>query len=325
MDFLHIKTLYLEVTHACNQQCRHCYLDGGIQKPTMEMSFEQIKEILQQFKEQGGTYIIITGGEPLVRTDIFSILDYIEELSIPFNFASNGLALNKARFERLTANKCLDMYFTSILGSDAAKHKMISSKDSYNKVINSLVNFEKRNIPIYVQVTLANAYLNDMEQIADTLLKHDNCTVKFTPIATLGTKTEEANRGIIVPEDRFSLFHSNITSLQSKYPDRIENGNILNHEQIAEIIADYKHEKLYALSYGFIAVRPNGDISFSCNMGNPYTFGKAYESIRIPVDQKLLGYVELLRNAESLALRAAEHSIIEFDVAVDRYIVKQTL
>ena len=61
MDYLQIKTLYLEVTHACNQHCRHCYLDGGIHKPTLEMSFEQIKEILQQFKEQGGRYIIIGG------------------------------------------------------------------------------------------------------------------------------------------------------------------------------------------------------------------------------------------------------------------------
>lgn len=39
--------------------------------------------------------------------------------------------------------------------------------------------------------------------------------------------------------------------------------------------------------YGFVAVRPNGDLSFSCNMGNPYLFGKAYESIKIPVDAKL--------------------------------------
>lgn len=43
----------------------------------------------------------------------------------------------------------------------------------------------------------------------------------------------------------------------------------------------------YSLVYGFVAVRPNGDMSFSCNMGNPFLFGKAYESIKIPIDKNI--------------------------------------
>ena len=29
MNFLKINTLYIELTHACNQHCKHCYLNGG--------------------------------------------------------------------------------------------------------------------------------------------------------------------------------------------------------------------------------------------------------------------------------------------------------
>lgn len=45
MEYLPIKTLYLEVTHACNQNCRHCYLDGGMHHQPSEMSTEQIKHV----------------------------------------------------------------------------------------------------------------------------------------------------------------------------------------------------------------------------------------------------------------------------------------
>ncbi|WP_346962156.1 radical SAM protein, partial [Clostridium sp.] len=93
MEYLHIKTLYIEVTHACNQHCKHCYLDGGIHNNVAEMSTEQIKKILKEFKKQDGRYIILTGGEPIMRSDIFEILDYIETLEIPFSFASNSLAM----------------------------------------------------------------------------------------------------------------------------------------------------------------------------------------------------------------------------------------
>lgn len=92
--------------------------------------------------------------------------------------------------------------------------------------------------------------------------------------------------------------------------------------QILNIITDYKDEKLYSMSYGFMAVRPNGDISFSCNMDNPYTFGKAYESLSIPINKNLNNYVALLREAEEAALQEAENSIVEFDVTVDKYIRK---
>ncbi len=328
MEFYQVKTLYIEVTHACNQHCRHCYLDGGIHRPIAEMSFEQIKNLLYQFKIQGGSYIIITGGEPLARTDIFDILDYIEELAIPFTFASNALALSDARLNKLSTYACLKTFFTSILGSDPAKHQSITGKDSYDKVIHALVYFEKKNIPVYVQVTLANEYINDMDEIAETLLKYHDCTVKFTPIASLGVKSEESkamNQELVVPKENFLLFHHRVTALQSKYPDRIDNGNLLNYQQISETIDEYKNDLLYSLRYQFIAVRPNGDISFSCNMMNPYVFGKAYENIRIPIDQKLLDYIHCLRNAESAALHDAENAVIEFDVVVDQYILEQTL
>jgi MoaA/NifB/PqqE/SkfB family radical SAM enzyme len=287
------------------------------------MSTEQIKKILTEFKDQNGRYIILTGGEPIMRNDIFEILDYIEALEIPFNFASNSLAMTQKRLEKLASYKYLDMYFTSLLGVNADKHKAISEKDSYRNVLNALSFFEEKDIPTYVQVTLANDYIDDISEIAELLMQFKNCTVKFTPIGTLGIKSQDdviKNNSLIVPKSNFDKFHSKICELQKKYPDRIEDCNIQNHEQIYNIISDYKDEKLYALSYGFVAVRPNGDISFSCNMDNPYTFGKAYESLRIPIDNKLMNYIDLLRKAEEAALNEARAAIVELDVTVDNYI-----
>lgn len=325
MEYLHIKTLYIEVTHACNQHCKHCYLNGSINNQIAEMSTEQIKKIITDFKLQEGRYIILTGGEPIMRSDIFEILDYIEVLEIPFNFASNSLGMTKKRLEKLASYKYLDMYFTSLLGVNTEKHNNIAEKNSYDRVLNALSFFEERKIPTYVQVTLANPYMDDIEEIAETLIQFSNCTVKFTPIGTMGIKSQEdveKNKFLLVPKYNFEIFHSKICDLQKKYPDRIEDCNIQNYEQIFKIIENYKDEKLYAMSYGFIAVRPNGDISFSCNMDNPYIFGKAYESLRIPIDEKLMNYIALLCDAEEATLKEALNSIVEFDVTVDKYIRK---
>lgn len=325
MEFLKINTLYIELTHACNQRCKHCYLNGGNHHTVAEMSTEQIKKIFREFKEQGGKSAIITGGEPLMRKDIWEILDYVEELEIPFTFASNSLAMNKERRQCLASYKYLALYFTSVLGNDSKKHSYITEKDSYDKVMENLKFFTEQGIPTYVQVTLAKDYVDDMEKIAEYLMQFENCVVKFTPIATIGVKedaaTEEQKQLIVSPE-AFEMFHERVVNLQAKYPGRIEDSNIQNFEQIRNAISDYENEELYSLVYGFVAVRPNGDLSFSCNMGNPYVFGKAYESMKIPVDEKLRTYIEVLRKAERSTLDLAKKCIVEFDVTVDKFIVE---
>lgn len=323
MRFLEIKTLYIELTHACNQHCKHCYLNGGVHHSVAEMTTEQIKKIFREFKEQGGKTAIITGGEPIMRKDIWEILDYVEELEIPFTFASNSLAMNAERRMHLASYKNLVLYFTSILGVDKEKHQYVTEKDSYQNVMEALQFFAEQKIPTYVQVTLAKDYVNDIEKIAEGLMQFDNCVVKFTPIASLGVKedeaTEEQKRLIVVPEE-FGVFHKRVEELQKKYVGRIEDSNIQNYEQIKNAISDYENKELYSLVYGFVAVRPNGDMSFSCNMGNPYHFGKAYEDIKIPMDEKLQEYIEILRKAEKATLDEAKEKIVEFDVTVDKYI-----
>ena len=325
MNFLKINTLYIELTHACNQHCKHCYLNGGTHHTVAEMNTEQIKKIFREFKEQGGNSAIITGGEPLMRKDIWEILDYVEKLKIPFTFASNSLAMNAERRVRLASYKYLALYFTSILGVDAKKHQYITEKDSYENVMENLKFFTEQNIPTYVQVTLARDYVNDIEKIADDLMHFENCVVKFTPIATLGVKEEDAtveqNSLIVLPEE-FEAFHRKVECLQMKYSGRIEDSNIQNYRQIMNAIADYENEELYSLVYGFVAVRPNGDLSFSCNMGNPYVFGKAYESMKIPVDEKLQEYIDVLRKAEMATLKKAKEEIVEFDVTVDKFVAE---
>lgn len=318
MDKLKIKTLYLETTHACNQKCKHCYLDGGIHHVFDELNTEEIKNILYNFKNQGGTYVIITGGEAAIRKDCFEILDYLDSLDIPFCFASNSLIMNEERLERLANYRNLNIYFTSILGSTAEEHNYICGNNSYDKVFKALDYLSSCGINTSVQVTLARDYMSKIEIIADKLCSYKNCSVKFTPIASFGINSTCKNKEElrVLPEE-FQLFHSTIETLKKKYPGKIEDGNIQNYDQILSMIDDYKDDYLYSLKYGFLAVRPNGDKSFSCNMNNPYVFGNIKHGIEVDIDAKFNEYIDVLREAEYLVLQDAKENIVELDAAVD--------
>ncbi len=323
MEYYKLNSLYIEVTHACNQHCRHCYLDGGINKKCAEMSTEQIKHIFAEFKAQGGRYVIFTGGEPLMRSDMFELLDCLEILNLRFTFASNSLGMNKERLEKLASYRCLELYFTSILGADSEKHKAISEKDSFESALNAVKFFDEKDISTFVQVTLANNYIDDVEDILKLFSDFQNCSVKITPIASLGCKSDEEkeeNKELIVPCERFESFHKKLNELCEKYPFCVGDDNIYCHEQIENMINEYKDNQLYSLCWHSVCVRPNGDLSFSYNMNNPFVFGKAYESIKIPMDEKFFEYIDLLKKADELVLNDAKEHEVEYDTTVDKYL-----
>ncbi|HEX3075361.1 MAG TPA: GNAT family N-acetyltransferase [Lachnospiraceae bacterium] len=322
MNTLPIKTLYIELTHACNQSCRFCYLDGGIHRKIEEMTTEEIKKIFKEFMEQGGKYAIITGGEALVRKDCFEILDYVDTLGIPFSFASNSLLTSQERLERLAGYRNLDIYFTSLLGSTKEKHERIAGNNSYDKVFKAIEFFDSRGIDTYVQVTLINDYVDDIPDIAELLFKYKRCTVKFTPASTLGgDRDRKENRELLVPKERFAYFLEQVNKVGEQYPGRIEGANIMDYDEVWNYLKEYQEEDYYALTYGFLAIRPDGTKSFSCNMNNPYTFGNAKNGLAVNVDESLLDYIEVLRAAEVSVLEKSRSNIVELDVETDQYIL----
>ena len=66
-----ITTALFEITNACNLNCIHCYRENRGGK---ELSLKQIKIIIEKITASGVDSLILTGGEPLLRKDLFEIL-----------------------------------------------------------------------------------------------------------------------------------------------------------------------------------------------------------------------------------------------------------
>ena len=60
-----------ELTCNCNFQCKHCYTI--VNKKRDELTFEQIKYILNVIKDKGVLILTLTGGDPLIRKDFKEI------------------------------------------------------------------------------------------------------------------------------------------------------------------------------------------------------------------------------------------------------------
>lgn len=90
--------VHLDVTWRCNERCVHCYLDHDDQG---ELTFDEIADLLPQIAEAGTFFLTLSGGEPLLRKDLFAILRRARELSFNIKLKTNAILIRKKEAKRL--------------------------------------------------------------------------------------------------------------------------------------------------------------------------------------------------------------------------------
>ena len=84
-----------ETTYRCNLNCIHCYCNLSAETREKELSYNQICKIIDQIVQEGCLWLLITGGEPLIRDDFLSIYTYAKKKGLMIILFTNGTLLNK--------------------------------------------------------------------------------------------------------------------------------------------------------------------------------------------------------------------------------------
>ncbi len=104
------------ITGRCNFRCRHCYLSAPGAK-FGELSHDEIMNIIPQLEACGIRQLHITGGEPLVRSDFWEIIDSIIEHGIRITqIYSNGALVNEKFIDGLKSRKLYPAIYISYDG-----------------------------------------------------------------------------------------------------------------------------------------------------------------------------------------------------------------
>lgn len=92
----YVQMAFWSVTGRCNFRCRHCYMDAP-DALLGELSTEEALNLIDQMAECGILRVDITGGEPLVRKDIWQLIDRILSYKMVIGkFYTNGWMLNES-------------------------------------------------------------------------------------------------------------------------------------------------------------------------------------------------------------------------------------
>ena len=103
-----LQQLFWESTLRCNVHCLHCGSDCSSSEVTPDMPAEDFLNVLDKsvtpHVDPHKVLIIISGGEPLMRTDLAEVGKALKQRGYPWGMVTNGLAMTEKRFKELMAS-----------------------------------------------------------------------------------------------------------------------------------------------------------------------------------------------------------------------------
>ncbi|MEG0504189.1 MAG: putative heme d1 biosynthesis radical SAM protein NirJ2 [Raoultibacter sp.] len=153
-------------TNQCNLKCKHCYQDAEEQQDR-ELTTEEGMKMIDEIAKAGFKIMIFSGGEPLMRPDIFDLVAHAASRGLRPVFGSNGTLITEEVAMRLKECGAMAMGI-SVDSLDPTKHDEFRGlDDAYALTIAGIENCKKAGLPFQLHTTVVDWNRNEICDITD--------------------------------------------------------------------------------------------------------------------------------------------------------------
>jgi heme b synthase len=143
-----VKWIAWEITRRCNLNCVHCRSSSELEaKEHPDFSLAEAKRVLDDIGSYAKPVIVLSGGEPLLRQDVFDIASYGTAKNLRMCLATNGTLVTDHICKKIKESG-IRMVSLSLDGSNAAVHDNFRNQPgAFDGTINAAALFRKNGIP----------------------------------------------------------------------------------------------------------------------------------------------------------------------------------
>ena len=156
-------------TKRCNLNCMHCY-SGGNTASDGELSTDEAKRMLDELKDCGSPFMILSGGEPFLRADVFELGHYAREIGLMIIVSSNGTIVTP-EIAAKTADAGFGYVGVSLDGLSETNNYFRGSEDAYNNALQGMRNLRNAGIKTGLRYTITRFNCHELSGIMDLLVK----------------------------------------------------------------------------------------------------------------------------------------------------------
>ncbi|MBL7196991.1 MAG: radical SAM protein [Candidatus Omnitrophica bacterium] len=278
---IRLKEVIVSITNLCNSSCRMCDIP---REKNEELSSSQWKEVIKDAQSIGASTIVFSGGEPLLRKDIFELISFVKGNGMTACITSNGLLIDEENASKLAAAG-IDVVNISIEGPKDT-HDYLRGRGSFEKAISACKNLKRYNIETTLATVVSRYNYRYLDYIVKLASEHGATTVKFQPFNPLfiRNKAREAD---------FLLSKKEGMELSNKIKDIIslcaKHGISTNPSSYLEKVPDYLTKNFFDSNGGCNALWASCPITSK---------GEVYPCWVLSGRDKLIGSVKKKRLTE---------------------------
>jgi AdoMet-dependent heme synthase len=166
MKFDHVpRLIFWELTKECNLDCIHCRAEAESAKFEGEMKLDDVRRVIDDIASHYKPILVLTGGEPLYRADIFQIAEYARDAGLRTALASNGTLIDESVAARIR-DAGIARVSISIDGCNAASHDGFRGiPGSFDQALRGISFLRDAGVEFQINTTISRRNVDEIEKI----------------------------------------------------------------------------------------------------------------------------------------------------------------
>lgn len=180
------RLVFWETTGDCNLRCVHCRREWDVAPPN-ELTTAEARSLIDQIADnRWGSILVFSGGEPLMRHDLFELLEHAKARGVMPALATNATRVDDAIAARLAAVG-VSRVSVSLDGPNAASHDAFRGiPGSFDGAIAGIRALRRADVEVQINVTFTKANRDDALPMLELLKDLDACAMHVFLLVPVG-------------------------------------------------------------------------------------------------------------------------------------------
>jgi len=195
------RLIFWELTKGCNLRCIHCRASATELSSPDDLSTAAAKAIIDQIAEVSNPILVLSGGEPLFRKDIFELARYGTAKGLRVALATNGTLVTKP-VARKIADSGVKRVAISLDGADAATHDTFRGiPGAFDAAITGFRNLKEVGLSVQINTTIARHNAHQLPHVLELARSIGADALHTFLLVPVGCGVDIAAEQMVPPEE----------------------------------------------------------------------------------------------------------------------------
>src|ERR1700689_525521 len=195
------RLIFWELTKGCNLRCIHCRATATELSAPSDLSTEAARNIIDQIAEVSTPILVLSGGEPLFRSDIFQLARYGTQKGLRVALATNGTLVTKQVAQKIV-DAGVKRVAISLDGADAETHDTFRGiPGAFDAAITGFRNLKDLGMSVQINTTIARHNAHQLPQVLELAKSIGADALHTFLLVPVGCGVDIAAEQMVPPEE----------------------------------------------------------------------------------------------------------------------------